>query len=127
MLQTESETSGRAGANFNRPRLKQLIEGYLQSCGYTHESRELLSEELARLSLNRLVLLSTRQQGLTEDEGLISFDIRSLQEFMAAALLTTEADAPEDDPSGTVRPSVEDRLNSYCWYGALASRLPDCR
>jgi hypothetical protein len=59
-----------------------------------------------------------RQEGPTEDDGLISFDVRSLQEFMAAAELTTETDS-EDGPEladGASRqssarvPKIEDRL-----------------
>jgi hypothetical protein len=118
VLQAESEISGGAGAHFNRPRLKALIKGYLRTSGYPSKAQEDRSEELARLALNRLVLLSMRQQGPTEDDGLISFDVRSLQEFMAAAELTTEAEAKAADlpekgtgrPPVTKVPNIEDRL-----------------
>jgi hypothetical protein len=118
VLQTESELSGSAGAHFSRPRLKALIKGYLKTCGYDEKAQEARSEELAGLALNRLVLLSMRQQGPTEDDGLISFDVRSLQEFMAAAELTTEPETRDREvPSERVSPSpapwaskIEDRL-----------------
>lgn len=109
ILQTESETSGGAGAHFTSPRLRLLIDKYLRDCGYSSGARAQRAEELAELALHRLVLLSTRQQGRTEDEGLISFDIRSLQEFMAAAQLTTESDWSEESDESKV-PTIEDRL-----------------
>jgi hypothetical protein len=95
VLQTESELSGTAGAHLSRPRLKKLIKGYLETIGYDDKDQEARSEELAGLALNRLVLLSMRQQGPTEDDGLISFDVRSLQEFMAAAELTTQPETKD--------------------------------
>jgi hypothetical protein len=110
ILQTESEISGGADSQFSRSRLKDMIDEYLNSNGYDRSSRKKHSEQLARLSLNRLVLLSVRQQGETDDEGLISFDVRALQEFMAAAQLTTESDVNCDGESRLIEHKIEERL-----------------
>lgn len=83
LLQVESERKGRAGSALSEERFKNLLERYLREEGY--EGAELSSRvvELNEVALQRFVLLSTRE------EGAISFDVRSLQEYMAAAALTT--------------------------------------
>lgn len=110
VLQAQSEISGGAAPAFTRTSLKALINGYLRTCGYDEASRDSRSEELARLALNRMVLLSMRQQGQTDDDGLINFDVRSLQEFMAAAEITTEIDQGSSPPEKQNQPKIEERL-----------------
>lgn len=87
ILHVDSEAAGSATASLELEKLSNLIENYLKSEGFDPlETADRLSE-LTELSLHRLVLLSSRE------EGKISFDVRSLQEFMAAAALT--ASSPE--------------------------------
>lgn len=60
-----------------------LLNNYLCNQGFEKSDARTYSEELYSLAINRLVLLATRE------EGKITFDVRSLQEFMAAAALTS--------------------------------------
>lgn len=125
VLQTESEAAGAAGAHFTLKRLKSLIKAFLRSIDYSKHETELRADELGNLAVNRLVLMSMRQQGRTEAEGLITFDVRSLQEFMAAAELTTETErAPtlgDSDNSSKMEETHTDLRGR-----SLASLLLDC-
>jgi hypothetical protein len=84
VLQTDSEHVGGAGSRFTHDRFRSLIKAYLASEGHSHDEVERRVGELMGVALHRLVLLST------QEEGTITFDVRSLQEFMAAAALTSE-------------------------------------
>jgi hypothetical protein len=83
VLQTDSEHAGGAGSRFTKERLGRLIRSYLSSEGFENEDLSERVGELMQLATNRLVLLSEQV------EGTISFDVRSLQEFMAAAAITS--------------------------------------
>jgi hypothetical protein len=85
LLQIESERPGKANAAMGSLRFRELISEYLSSLGYKSDSLAERVDELMEVALNRLVLLSSRE------EGKISFDVRSLQEYMAAAALTGAA------------------------------------
>lgn len=83
VLQTDAETAGGAVSAIEIARFESLLERYILAQGYSSESTQTITGELIDLSLHRLVLLSSRE------EGKISFDVRSLQEYMAAAELTS--------------------------------------
>ncbi|WP_155804586.1 NACHT domain-containing protein [Magnetospirillum fulvum] len=83
VLQINSEKRGSANSALNEENFKLLLRNYLLSEGYEGEALECRVKELTHLALHRLVLLSARE------EGSISFDVRSLQEYMAAAALTS--------------------------------------
>ncbi|MBR1167648.1 hypothetical protein [Bradyrhizobium liaoningense] len=83
VLQTDSEHSGGAGSTFTQDRLRHLIRNYLGSEGFVDPELHHRVEELMKLATDRLVLLSQ------QIEGTVSFEVRSLQEFMAAAALTS--------------------------------------
>ncbi len=83
VLQTDSEHSGGAGSSFSPERFRRLIFKYLESEGFVDAELTQRVDELMQLATDRLVLLSQ------QTEGTISFDVRSLQEFMAAAALTS--------------------------------------
>ncbi|MGY4510342.1 hypothetical protein [Bradyrhizobium sp. USDA 3650] len=83
ILQTDSEHSGGAGSTFTQDRLRHLIRNYLGSEGFVDPELHNRVEELMKLATERLVLLSQ------QIEGTVSFEVRSLQEFMAAAALTS--------------------------------------
>jgi hypothetical protein len=111
LLQVESELPGGADAHLTPQRLRELIAAYLKCCGYSHVQQESLANELAALALRRLVLLSMRQEEEHEDKGRVVFDVRSLQEFMAAAQLTTEREPNHDAPKLEVKNlTIEERL-----------------
>ncbi|MEE4140017.1 hypothetical protein [Pseudomonas viridiflava] len=85
ILHIDAEMAGSATASLDLEKLSLLIKNYLKSEGFdTNETNDRLTE-LTELALHRLVLLSSRE------EGKISFDVRSLQEFMAAAALTASS------------------------------------
>lgn len=84
ILQAESEVGGGAGASLEHSRFRKLLEMYLGDQGYEQDEISTRVSELMHLALHRLVLLSTRE------EGRVGFDVRSLQEFMAAAAITSQ-------------------------------------
>jgi hypothetical protein len=83
-LQTDSENAGGAGASMDHQRFTKLLEGYLAAQGFDAAEIGERVTELMDVALQRLVLISTHE------EGGIRFDVRSLQEFMAAAALTSD-------------------------------------
>lgn len=84
-LHIDAESAGQATSHLSKERFSSLIREYLRSEDFLSEDIEERISELVELSLNRLVLLSSRE------EGKISFDVRSLQEFMAASALTASS------------------------------------
>ncbi|MBD8601048.1 hypothetical protein IFT80_00175 [Pseudomonas sp. CFBP 8771] len=87
VLHVESERAGQATSHLDNDKFAELIRGYLKTEEYEFRDSLTRESELSELALNRLVLLSARE------EGRISFDVRSLQEYMAASALT--AASPE--------------------------------
>lgn len=87
VLQADAETAGGAVSAIETGRFESLLNRYILAQGYNIDSANDITKDLIDLSLHRLVLLSSRE------EGRISFDVRSLQEYMAAAELTS---APVD-------------------------------
>jgi hypothetical protein len=87
LLHVDAEKAGQATSHLDLEKFSALIRNYLESEEFSEKDIKERLIELGELSLNRLVLLSCRE------EGRISFDVRSLQEFMAASALT--ASAPE--------------------------------
>lgn len=83
LLQAMSEVEGGAGAALSRQRFEEIVRSYLANQGFLDHNLKTRVDELTDVALNRLVLLSARE------EGFIRFDVRSLQEFMAAAALTS--------------------------------------
>ncbi|MEX0153788.1 NACHT domain-containing protein [Microbacterium sp. LMI1-1-1.1] len=67
--------------------IRKLLARRLSAAGFEDSDADSLAEKLIRLSTERLVLLVSRRTGKYE------FDVRSLQEYMAARALTTGEDA----------------------------------
>ncbi|WP_349970901.1 hypothetical protein [Pseudomonas caspiana] len=84
-LHVDAEVAGSATASLDMYKLSILIRSFLVKEGFEEVEIQERLAELTELALNRLVLLSSRE------EGKISFDVRSLQEFMAASALTAES------------------------------------
>ncbi|MEV7097745.1 hypothetical protein AB0M80_33325 [Amycolatopsis sp. NPDC051045] len=78
LLQVESEVSGSTDARLTTDQFSKLVEIYLASEGNEGESLQLLRDAIIDGAANRLVFLV----GL--ESGQVGFEIRSLQEFMAA-------------------------------------------
>jgi len=83
LLQVDAEEKGSSEAYLDGEELKTLIRDHLLEEGFEGEELDRTSEELRAASTDRLVLIVQRQ------EGRFSFEVRSLQEFMAAAFLMT--------------------------------------
>ncbi|MBZ9816781.1 NACHT domain-containing protein [Mesorhizobium sp. CA7] len=92
LLHLRAESAGGANAYFTVEEFADLVGNQLASDGFDDVGGT-LAVEIADLATNRLVFLRS------QIEGQIAFDVRSLQEFMAAARLTT---SPES--------SIKDRL-----------------
>jgi hypothetical protein len=77
-LQVESERSGGTDARLTKSQFHQLVSDYLTEEKYTGERHAALTNEVIEAATNRLVFLV----GIEKDQ--VGFEIRSLQEFMAA-------------------------------------------
>ncbi|MET9267102.1 hypothetical protein [Amycolatopsis sp. NPDC004079] len=86
LLQVESEASGSTDAKLTTEQFSNLVETYLRSEGHTGEALNTLRRAIIEGAATRLVFLV----GL--ESGQVGFEIRSLQEFMAAEGLL---DAPD--------------------------------
>lgn len=77
-LQVESERSGGTDARLTVDQFSEIVEGYLEEEGHQQPARAQLKSQIIEAAGNRLVFLV----GL--EHGQVGFEIRSLQEFMAA-------------------------------------------
>lgn len=87
LLHGEAETQGGSEASLSVADFRELIKGQLEDEEYEGEELQQVTEALLAASTERLVLLVHRS------EGQFSFEVRSLQEFMAAAHLMTGREA----------------------------------
>ena len=86
LLQIDSEQSGRTDARLSSQRFWKLVEERLKGEGYTGKDLQQLTGQIFNAALERLVFLV----GLEADQ--VGFEIRSLQEFMAAECLMEGSD-----------------------------------
>ncbi len=87
LLQVEAETSGGASSKMSRQRFETIVNEVLAAEGINDEERAELVARIVKVAENRLVFL------VEPEPGFFGFEIRSLQEFMAAWSLVV--DAPE--------------------------------
>ena len=87
MLQVEAEHAGGAGAAMSKERLLQVIDAALAEDEIEQEKRKDLGRQIVKAASDRLVLLVEVQR------GRYGFEIRSLQEFMAASALASRGEA----------------------------------
>ncbi|TKB25163.1 hypothetical protein FCL47_16090 [Desulfopila sp. IMCC35006] len=85
-LQKNSEYSGGTDALLTRSQFGELVEQRLAEEGHTGERLDCLRDEIIDAALERLVFL------VAPREDAIGFEIRSLQEFMAAQWLMNGSD-----------------------------------
>lgn len=83
LLHLEAEAAGGATPFLTGDQFREMSERLLRSQGYDEETITSVAGELVRIATERLVLLRARVQ------GQIAFDVRSLQEYMAAAEITS--------------------------------------
>ena len=81
LLQISSEKTGGTNAKLSRQRFRALVEAQLEEEGNDGETLRELSQQIVDAVAERLVLL------VELEEGQVGFEIRSLQEFMAAQSL----------------------------------------
>ena len=93
LLQVEAETAGGAAARMSRDRLQGIVDAVLKEDEVDDEERADLVRRIVDAAEKRLVFL------VEPEPGNFGFEIRSLQEFMAAWALAEGRDA-----------SVESRL-----------------
>ena len=86
LLQVESERYGGGSARMTRARLEEIIAAVLLEDEVSEVERADLVGEIASAAEQRLVFL------VEPEPGKFGFEIRSLQEFMAASALTTGRD-----------------------------------
>lgn len=78
LLQAESELAGTTAALLSLPRFNSLVQQRLNEIGMDEEECGRLTHQITTSALDRLIFLVSPQ----DDE--VGFEIRSLQEFMAA-------------------------------------------
>jgi hypothetical protein len=86
LLQKRSEHSGDASATLPIDEFRAVIADRLKTQGHSEGDAVALAEKIVSLSTDRLVFLAAVQ------ENQIGFEIRSLQEFMAAEGILTGGD-----------------------------------
>ncbi len=91
LLQLEAEGAGGAAARMSRPQLEEVIRAVLAEEEVGAAESQQLVQKISKAVEQRLVFL------VDQEDGKIGFDIRSLQEFMAAWALSSgrEADVME--------------------------------
>ncbi|OQW40461.1 MAG: hypothetical protein A4S08_04530 [Proteobacteria bacterium SG_bin4] len=82
ILQCRAESSGGTQADMSLGEFEQLVSDCLNENGLLAEELEKQKEMILGAANQRLVFLTTRTP------GRLSFDVRSLQEYMAAACIT---------------------------------------
>ncbi|WP_242360517.1 NACHT domain-containing NTPase [Anaeromyxobacter sp. SG17] len=85
-LQLEGERAGGAEAVMDRKSFSALVLGRLNEVGFSGPPADVIAKQIIDAAMQRLVFL------VAPTEGHVGFEIRSLQEFMAAAALTTGSD-----------------------------------
>lgn len=86
LLQVEAERDGGASARMTKERLEEVISEVLAEDDVAKNQRQELIRDIASAAENRLVFL------VEPEPGKFGFEIRSLQEFMAAWALTSGRD-----------------------------------
>lgn len=87
LLQVEAERDGGAAARMTKERFEEVIAEVLAEDEVAKAQRQELIHEIASAAENRLVFL------VEPEPGKFGFEIRSLQEFMAAWALTSGRDS----------------------------------
>ncbi|MGW3312196.1 NACHT domain-containing protein [Streptomyces sp. NPDC001073] len=84
LLQVKSEKDGESDASLSRAELFNVIETHLRSEGFDDAASSALATRMVDAAMRRLILLVPRKQ------DSVGFDVRSLQEFMAARAMVSK-------------------------------------
>jgi hypothetical protein len=101
LLQLESERAGSAEARMNTERFARIVSARLEDEGHSGEALRSLKARIIEAAGNRLVFLVGLQ------EGQVGFEIRSLQEFMAAEALMDGGDLSVQERLRRLAPSLK--------------------
>ena len=113
LLQAESETAAGTDARLPVDRFKSLVRARLVEEGYDGCELDTAHDEIVDAAANRLVFLVGLEQ------GVVGFEIRSLQEFMAAEGLMEGGDSE-------VRSRLESIAASPSWRNVLLFAAGKC-
>lgn len=86
-LQSRTELARNSDAVLTRAEIGRILRRRLQTAGFEEADSETIADKLLKLSTERLVMLVSRRSAKFE------FEVRSLQEYMAARALTDGDDA----------------------------------
>ncbi|WP_280408408.1 NACHT domain-containing protein [Nocardia brasiliensis] len=106
ILQRRGESSGDATSSISKEEFRTIISERMIGNGNTEDVAYNLANEIVRLATDRLVFLAVLRS------EAIGFEIRSLQEYMAAEMITS---GPESDIDGNIRAIAE----SDYWQNVL--------
>jgi hypothetical protein len=121
-LQIQSEHSGDARAVLSMTELRGLVESRLEGLGHDAGlARERIADQVMQATTERLVLLVP-----VEDDS-VAFEIRSLQELMAARALVSASDEELRDRLVATAPSPHWRNTWVFVAGAVFANGPDHR
>ena len=98
ILQIDSERTGSTDAKLSRDRFVSLVESRLKAEGHTGQGLHILAKQIVEAASQRLVFL------VEVESEQIGFEIRSLQEFMAAESLMDGADQHIRERMGEIAP-----------------------
>lgn len=91
LLQVEAERDGATAAKMSREKLEEVIDQVLLEAGFSESERSARVREIALAAEQRLVFL------VEPEPGMFGFEIRSIQEFMAAWALTNGRDSAVEE------------------------------
>jgi hypothetical protein len=119
LLQVESERTGRTDARLSSEDFAGVVEARLDDVGHQGEERANLKRDIIEAATDRLVFLV----GLEADE--VGFEIRSLQEYMAAEGLMAGSDIDVRNRLREIAPSANWRNVFLFAAGKCAAERED--
>jgi hypothetical protein len=113
LLQLESERKGSTDARLSNEQFRGIVVSHLEEEGYLGFDRDVLSSQISSAAAERLVFLV----GVQADA--VGFEIRSLQEFMAAEAIV-------DGSDDTVRNRLRELAPVTSWRNAILFAVGKC-
>jgi|GEM_PF-1471507 len=104
LLQLRGETAAQQGVAFSLDEFQQLVHKYVAEAGHDESITFALVRDIVEVAGDRLLLLTSRVK------GELTFDVRSLQEYMAAECIMTPGEGGEVGP-------VKERLRLIAPFG----------
>lgn len=120
LLQVEAEQRGGGAARMGKDQLQEVIIATLAKDGYGPANSLDLAREIIKAAEERLVFL------VTPEPDSFGFEIRSLQEFMAAWALTSNAEKTKDRLKAIAKASMFRNVLLFA-ASRLYSELSDLR